>query len=479
MFRSTIINFSLLLLFILQFVSCSNTKPIKEHQNAEQSKRPNIIFILADDLGIGQVGAYRKNKIATPHIDKLAAEGLRFTQAYAGNTVCSPSRMALFTGRDGQLLHSIDNSIKLREHDYTFAHLLQNSGYDTRLIGKYGIGDSVGKNDPISMGFNHWFGFMGNLEAHRQYPQTIWRDNKQEKIEENISGEKKDRILIHDLFTSEAINYIGQKHEKPFFLFLAYTFPHAELASPDSTYKLYENKFEEEPYPGMSTGKAINRFTPYYPEPVAKPRATLAGMIAAIDRDVGRINQQLEKLGLADDTIVIFSSDNGPHHEGGADPIFFEASAPYRGIKRDLYEGGIHVPFIVKWPNHIAKGSTNSTPIAFWDILPTFAEITDIDVKSTEAKYNGVSFKSSMMEGQTLPERMMYWGFRTRIGDKKTINVRQAARKGDWKAVRYGLNQGIELYNLKNDPGEENNLAHLHPAKVEDFRSFLDKQIAP
>lgn len=304
--------------------------------------KPNIIFILADDLGYNQIGCYGDTPIQTPNLDKLASSGIRFTDTYAGNTVCSPSRVSLFTGRDGRLLSNNSNTVQLAEIDVTMAHVLKHAGYDTALFGKYSIGSKMGVTDPLAMGFDTWFGMYSILEGHRQYPPFLWRDGKHDRIPANEGGKRGE--YAPETFTREAIDYIKAGRENPFFVMLSYSSPHADVAAPQAYIDLYEGKFPETPYTGMSTGTPADKFAWYYPVPVEKPRATLAAMITALDDYVGRIVETLEKEGIAENTIIIFTSDNGPHDEGGADPEFFKASHPHRGMKRDLLEGGIRVP---------------------------------------------------------------------------------------------------------------------------------------
>ncbi len=443
---------------------------------AAEASRPNIVFVLVDDLGIGQVGAYRQNKIQTPRLDRMAAEGMKFTDAYAGNTVCSPSRLSLFTGRDGRLMHLNSNAVKIRPEDYTFAHLLRDAGYTTHLVGKCGIADEVGVNDPFTMGFDSYFGVLNNVAAHRNYPTRLWRDNQPVELPENAEGAK--GTLAHDLYTQEALDFISQPRTEPFLLFLAYTFPHAELAAPADLIEAYSH-LPEEPYVGMTTGEPLDVYTRYYPEYVPHRHATLAAMVAAIDRDVGRVLDTLDAHGLGEDTIVIFATDNGPHREGGADPDFFDAAAPFRGTKRDLLEGGIRTPFIVRWPAAIAAGSVNRNPVAFWDMLPTFAELVEHD-PAGEAGFatNGISLLDTMTHGTPLPERRMYWELQLRLNASGQPGFRQAMRYGPWKAMRYGQENPVELYHLTTDPNEAYDVAGREPERAADFRREFDAIIA-
>lgn len=444
----------------------------------QAGQRPNIVFILTDDLGFNQIGAYGDTPIETPNIDRLAAEGVRFTQAYAGNTVCSPSRVSLFTGRDGRLMTNNSNTVQLKEYDRTIAHVLKYGGYDTALFGKYSIGSQMGVTDPLAMGFDTWYGMYSILEGHRQYPDILWRDGVKERIEENEGGKK--GAYAQKLFTEEAIDYIRQDRKNPFFVLLAYSSPHAELAAPEEYVKKYDGRFEEKPYIGMSTGEEIEKYAAYYPEPIANPNATLAGMISALDDYVGQIRAALEAQGIADNTLIFFTSDNGPHDEGGASPAFFKASAPYKGMKRDVYDGGIHVPMIAHWPAGISKPRVDDTPWAFADVFPTFADLAGIDINVIpRLKSNGVSISPLLSdEPIPMPERTLYWEFGKQAGDPNSGivgEVFQAARRGNWKAVRYGFDAPVELYNIVDNPGESQELSGQYPEIHKEFVDLFEK----
>ena len=450
---------------------------------SERAEKPNILFILTDDLGFNQVGAYGQTQIHTPTLDEMAAEGVRFTQAYAGNTVCSPSRVSLFTGRDGRGMHSNSNKIKLRKHDVTFAHVLKEAGYDTGLFGKYSIGqnDDLAETGPLKMGFDTWYGMDHILEGHRQHPTFLWDDDERITIDANLDGGK--GVYAQKRFTEETIEFIRQDRDAPFFAFLAYSSPHAELAAPKEFVDQYSGQFEETAYTGMATGEPADKYATYYPEPVAEPNATMAAMITALDTYIGEILQVLEEEGLADNTIIFFSSDNGPHDEGGADPDFFEAAKPYKGMKRDLYDGGIHVPMIVRWRAGITNPRVDDTPWAFADVLPTFAELADISLDSVPGvMIDGTSIAQILNDSpQAIPERLLYWEFGKQAGDPNSGvigQIIQAARQGDWKAVRYDLDMDVELYNITEDPGEENNLAAAKPEMTEKFYRLFEENLA-
>ncbi|AWB65622.1 sulfatase [Saccharobesus litoralis] len=443
---------------------------------AMASEKPNIIFILTDDLGFNQIGAYGNTPIKTPNLDKMASNGIRFDQAYSGNTVCSPSRVSLFTGRDGRYMRNNANTVQLHEADITLAHVLKYADYDTALFGKYSIGSQMGVTDPHAMGFDTWYGFYSILEGHRQYPQIMWRDNKKIRITENEGGRK--GAYAQELFTEEAINYIKQERENPFFIMLTFSSPHAELAVPEKYSKQYD--LPEIPYSGMSTGNPSDKYAAYYPEPVEKPNAVLAGMVTALDDYVGQIMAELEKKGQLDNTLIFFTSDNGPHDEGGADPEFFKASAPYKGQKRDLYDGGIHVPMLVQWPAKIKKGRVDNTPWAFADVMPTFAEIAGVNLNIIpRVRTNGVSIDGLLQDSPVpMAERTLYWEFSKQVGDPNSGiigDTYQAARRGQWKAVRYGFDADLELYNIEKDPGETRNLVTREKALAKEFLAMFEQ----
>lgn len=444
----------------------------------ETSAKPNILLILADDLGFNQVGAYGDTPIKTPNLDRLARQGIRFTQAYAGNTVCSPSRVSLFTGRDGRLMDNNSNTVQLKEIDVTVAHVLKHAGYDTALFGKYSIGSQMGVTDPLAMGFDTWYGMYSILEGHRQYPQILWRDGRKLRVKANEGGKK--GAYAQELFAKEAIDYIKQDRENPFFVMLTFSSPHAELAAPKKFVQPYEKVFEEQAYTGMASGEPADKYAWYYPEPVEKPRATMAGMVTALDSYVGKIVDALKAKGIADNTLIIFTSDNGPHDEGGGDPSFFRAAAPFQGMKRDVYDGGIHVPMIAHWPSKIEQARVDYTPWAFADVLPTLAEIAGVPLTSVpRVKTNGVSICGLLSDNpSTMAQRTLYWEFGKQAGDPNSGivgEVFQAARRGEWKAVRYGLDAEVKIFNITADPGETKDLSKDYPLVHDQFVALFNK----
>ncbi|KAA1258726.1 Arylsulfatase [Rubripirellula obstinata] len=432
---------------------------------------------MADDLGFNQLGCYGDTPIKTPNLDRMAAEGIRFTQAYAGNTVCSPSRVSLFTGRDGRLMENNSNTVQLKDIDVTFASVLKHGGYDTALFGKYSIGSQMGVTDPLAMGFDTWYGMYSILEGHRQYPTFLYRDNVKIRIPENEGG--KQQVYAQKRFTEEAIDYIKKPHQQPFMVALMFSSPHAELAAPQQYIEPYENTFDETPYTGMKTGQPSDKYAWYYPAPVQKPYATMAAMVTALDDYVGDIVATLQAEGIADDTLIFFTSDNGPHDEGGGDPTFFRASEPYQGMKRDVYDGGIHVPMIAYWPRKITVPRVDSTPWAFADVLPTLADLAGVSLLDVpRVKTNGISI-AGLLKDDPIPvaERTLYWEFGKQAGDPNSGiigEIFQAARRGPWKAVRYGQDADVEVYNLESDLGESNNLADQHPEIQQEFESLFN-----
>ncbi len=453
------------------------TKAISAPTNA-----PNVIFILVDDMGYGQLGVTGHPIIKTPNIDKLANDGILFTQAYSGSTVCSPSRISLMTGKDVGELHSNANTIKLRPGDKTLAHMMSGVGYKTALFGKYGIGTTFGKTDPMTMGFQTWYGLLHNITAHRQFPIMVFRDNDMEFVSPNVAGAE--GAYAQEIFTDAAVDYIKEQNAgEPFFMLLSYTSPHAELAAPEEFVAPYSGKFNETNYTGMSAPDNKPKFADYYPKPVAEPNATQAGMVAALDAYIGEVMDALNANGFAENTLVFFTSDNGPHEEGGAEPLEIRASDPYRGGKRDLYDGGIHVPMIAHWPAKIKEGRVNDTPMAFADILPTLADLADASETSmTGLDPNGTSLLPLLINPDAkLADRVLYWEFAQQLGAPNSGvigTVKQAARRGDWKVVRLREDAEIELYNIILDKSESNNLAAEYPDMANQFKIMFDERLA-
>ena len=458
-------------------VSASNGQvaPVPE----ADAPRPNIVLILADDLGMGQIGAYGARNFDTPEIDALASQGARFTDTYAGGPVCSPSRVAMMTGRDSFLLGGNTNALKLERGDRTFVHLLQAAGYDTMLIGKYGIGSDIGVNDPQEMGFDHWIGMLDNISAHRQYPDHVFRDRSYDIVPQNLGREK--GLYAQELFTREAESFIAQDRDAPFFLLLAYTTPHAELAAPERFVAPYRGRFEETPYAGRTGADTDDAYARFYPEAIEQPNAVMAGMVAALDSYVGRVVDAVAARGIERETLILFTSDNGPHEEGGARPADLWTAGGLRGLKRDLFDGGIRVPMIARWPGRITAGATSDTPWAFNDILPTVSALAGVSVNAVPGiRSNGVSVLPLLLDtGASLPERVLYWEFASLIsqGNARREVVVQAARSGDWKAVRYGTDAPVQIYDMRDDDGEQRDLAAAHPDMAQRYRALFDREL--
>jgi arylsulfatase A-like enzyme len=425
-----------------------------------RNPKPNIIFILADDLGYGDLGCYGQAKIKTPNLDQLAKEGMRFTSFYAGSTVCGPSRAALMTGfhTGHTIIRGNAPNQSLRTNDVTIAQVLDTVGYHCGIIGKWGLGDEGSPGRPSQKGFDEFLGYLDHYHAHDYYTAHLFRYDPRNDFEgrvqfpENEAGAK--GVYIHDVFTRSALNYLSintpqfANRWRPFFLYLAYTIPHAN---------------DEE---GKRTGNGMQvpSDEPYSREPWPQTEKNKAAMITRLDRDVGRIRDKLHDLKLDDKTIIIFSSDNGPHQEGGVDPKFFQSSGPLRGHKRDMYEGGIRVPMIACWPGKIKAGQTHNAPWAFWDVLPTLAQLTD--AKSPE-NIDGISFLPTLLgQPQTNRHDFLYWEFHER-------GFQQAVRSGDWKAVRPQADEPLELYNLATDLSEQTNVAKQNPEVVAKMEKYL------
>ena len=426
-------------------------------------EKPNIVFIMADDLGYGDLGCYGQERIKTPNLDRMAAEGMRFTQHYSGSTVCAPSRCALMTGMHTGHAAIRDNeggfgARPLGPSDVTVAEVLKQAGYTTAIIGKWDLAGPDATGIPNHHGFDYSFGYLHSSRAHNYYPEYLWRNGRKVMLEGNQNG--KGAQYTHDLFTEDALTYLEQERNRPFFLYLAYTIPHAELAVPEDSLKPYLGKFPERPFKRPESWE----WKPGKYRPQENPKAAFAGMISRMDRDVGRLLTKLEEVGLDRNTLVIFASDNGAHREGGADPSFFGSSGPLRGLKRDLYEGGIRVPFIARWPGKIQPGSTSDHVSAFWDFLPTCAELAGADAPEA---VDGLSMVPSLLGQPSEQEEheFLYWEFKEK----------QAVRMGDWKAVRPGGEDGgVELYDLKSDIAEKHDLAKRHPEITARIKNIME-----
>ncbi|WP_298468883.1 sulfatase-like hydrolase/transferase [uncultured Erythrobacter sp.] len=458
----------------------NTSEPAVAATPAVEAPRPNILLILFDDMGYGQLGITGHSIIKTPNIDALAREGMIFSNGYAGSTVCSPSRISLMTGRDASRLSSTANTVSLQKGDRTMAHVLGDAGYTTALFGKFGIGTTFGETDPMTMGFQQWKGLLHNIQAHRQFPMFLFENNKMVPVPENRAGARDG--YAQRLFTDDALEFLDtQDGSKPFFAFVSYTSPHSEMAAPEEFVAPYRGKFPETPYNGLAGPTPASQFPDYYPLAIDEPNAVQAGMIAALDSYVGELVAKLEAQGLKDNTLIIITSDNGPHSEGGGDPIGIAAGGPYRGGKRDLTEGGIHMPFLATWPSVIRSGRVEDEPVIFADLLPTLGALAGRPDAAEAMGANGVSLaKLLMREDAELPERMLYWAFSRQLGDPNSgvIGVtQQAGRIGKWKAIRVEKDAPVELYDLSKDPGEANDVSAQNPAIAADFAARFDAEI--
>jgi arylsulfatase A-like enzyme len=415
--------------------------------------RPNIIFIQADDLGYGDLSCYGQRKFRTPNIDRLAAEGMRFTQYYAGSTVCAPSRSALMTGQHTGHTRIRGNARHpLLPEDVTVAEAMKSVAYKTALIGKWGLGEAGTTGVPNRQGFDYFFGYLNQRHAHNYYPTFLWRNEKRIDLRNLVpdedaegSGVSTNRVdYAHDLMAEEALKFIEGNGGGPFFIYLAFTIPHANNEAKNKGMEVPDlGEFASEDWPDQEKAKAA--------------------MITRLDRDVGRLMALLKKLGIDDNTLVFFTSDNGPHREGGADPDFFDSNGPLRGIKRDLYEGGIRVPMIARWPKRIKAGAKSDQVWAHWDLLPTLAEVAGV---KPPANIDGVSMLNALRGRRQRDHEFLYWEFHER-------GFSQAARMGDWKAVRKSPDSPLELYDLKNDLGEQNDVAAKNPEIVMKIEYYL------
>ncbi len=427
---------------------------------------PNIIFIMADDLGYGDLGCYGQKEIATPNIDRLAAEGTRFTQCYAGSTVCAPSRCVLMTGyHTGHALIRGNARDPLRPEDITVAEALKEAGYATALTGKWGLGEEGSTGVPNKQGFDYFYGYLNQRHAHNYYPDFLIQQETRVTLPGNLIGPDEgvavQRVTYsHDLIMEEALGWLDQHHQGPFFLYLPITIPHANNEGSRATGNGMEipdyGIYDEKDWPETEKGKAA--------------------MIAKMDADVGRLMGKLVTLGIDNNTIVFFTSDNGPHREGGKgfDPEFFNSSGPLRGIKRDLYEGGIRVPMIVRWPGHVPSGEVDDQIWAFWDVPPTLCELAGVPDAMPD-DLDGISMVPSLLD-PSLTDRsqedheFLYWEFHEGRASK------QAARMGNWKGVRLAPSGPLELYDLSTDIGETTDVAEEHPKIVAKLTKYLDTE---
>ncbi len=442
------------ILFSLVFLGSCKSTPIQV-----SPRPPNIIFILADDLGYGELGCYGQEKIQTPYIDRLAAEGMKFTQAYAGSYSCAPSRSALITG-----LHTGHTPVRgghsgehLLDTDGTVAEVLKQAGYATGAFGKWGLGLEDTPGHPNRQGFDEFFGYLDHVHAHFYYPYFLWKDEAKFYLPEN-EGKKQVRYS-HDEIHAQAMGFIQRNRDRPFFAYIPYTLPHSELVVPEDSLQLYRGKFVEEPLPDHRPGY----------KGADEPYATYAGMISRLDLHVGEIVALLKRLGIEEETVVFFSSDNGPQGKAWQRVTdFFDGNGPLRGYKAQFYEGGIRVPMIARWPGKITPGSVSHLVTAFWDFLPTAAELAGVE---SSFPVDGISVVPTLL-GSGEPQAthpFLFWEF------TNAHTSSRAVRMGKWKGVQPASDTRWELYDLEKDPEESTNMAREHPEVLGKIDAYVVK----
>lgn len=455
---------NLIFLFaLILFTNCNNTAP-----KPKNSKPPNILYILADDLGYGDIGVYGQTLFETPNLDRLAKGGMQFLQHYSGSTVCAPSRSALMTGQhtghtfirgNSERGFTLENEgqYPLASEELTIAEALKEAGYRTAAFGKWGLGYPGSEGAPNSQGFDQFYGFNCQRVAHNYYPTHLWDNQLKEDLKGNDGNTA--QTYAPELIHQKALSFLEENKDAPFFMFYPSVIPHAELVAPEEYMVKYRGKFLPEKKHVNAKKKDGYSVSGYNSQ--VESHAAFAAMVNILDDQVGEIMDKVHELGIAENTLIIFTSDNGPHKEGGADPDYFDSNGPLKGYKRDLYEGGIRVPMMAYWPSKIQPGSTSNHPSAFWDFFPTAIEIAG--VKKEFAGIDGISFLPTLVGKEQKSHPYLYWEFLERGG-------RQAVLMNQWKGIRLNMAKNpdapIELYRLTDDIGEENNLAQEYPQIV-------------
>lgn len=433
----------------------------------EEPNPPNIIYIMADDLGIGDLGCYGQDSISTPNLDRMAAMGMKFTNHYSGSTVCAPSRCTLMTGKHtGHATIRSNQANAIEDEDITVGEILQKAGYKTGIVGKWGLGDQNSAGSPWKQGFDYFYGFLNQIKAHNSFPDSIWENTTHLKLNNEVeiaqssyakgigSSTTKRGDYIHDLFIEKCLSFIEKNKKDPFYLYYAATIPHAN------------NEF----WINQEHGLEVKDYGIYAEKDWPNSAKGYAAMVTNLDAQVGAILDEIEEEGLSNNTLVIFTSDNGVHAEGNNDPEFFDSNGINRGIKRDLYEGGIKTPHLAFWPGKIPENSESDLHSAFWDFLPTAAEVASIEFSH---QIDGISYLPTLLgKNQTEKHDVLYWEFYEEGG-------KQAIRKDQWKGVRLNLKKeekpALALYDLNKDPSETTNVAAKHPEVVEDLLQELTK----
>ncbi len=431
-------------------------------------EKPNVIYILADDLGYGDLSCYGQEKFSTPHIDRLASQGKKFTNHYSGSTVSAPSRSSLMTGlHTGHTPIRGNGNIALPDQSLTVAEVFKKAGYTTGMFGKWGLGEVNTSGEPNKQGFDDYYGYLNQSRAHRYYIDYLIDNGKKDYLPGNDL--KKLTTYAADVIHDKALRFIDNNASKPFFLYCPYLIPHAELIVPkDSIFEKFEGRFlPEKTYKGSDYIGAGTNIGGYISQ--NQCHAVFAAMVYRLDKYVGEIVKKVNDLGLSENTLIIFTSDNGPHNAGGGHPSYFNGSGGLRGIKRDLYEGGIRVPFIASWPGTITQGTRTNHVSSFWDFLPTCAELVNEEIPET---LDGISYLPELI-GQGAQEKpdFLYWEFFEKNG-------RRAVRKGKWKAVQYKMKNNpytdVKLFDLEKDPKEETNIASNKPDTVRLLHNLME-----
>ena len=436
---------------------------------AQGQQKPNVIFILADDMGYGDLGCYGQQKIETPNIDKLASGGIRFMQFYAGTSVCAPSRASLMTGLHtghtpvrGNYEINPEGQLPLPDSSYIMPEMFKSAGYKTGVFGKWGMGYPGSEGDPVNQGVDYFYGYNCQRQSHNFFPDHLWENTTRIKLDNTTSNMPQ---YAPELIQEKAMDFMESNQSAPFFMYLAYTLPHAALQLPagDEVFEHYKKKFNEQPKNIIKdwNGKGY--------QPQAYPRAAYAAMVARLDAYVGEVVAKLKQLGLDKNTLIVFSSDNGPHREGGNDPEFFNSNGGFKGIKRQLTEGGMREPMIVNWPGKIKAGQVSDHIGAFWDFLPTFSQLAGEELPF---KSDGISLMPVLLGKKQPKHDFLYWEFHEDGG-------RQAVRMGKWKGIKEGVMKNpdvkLALYDLTADPGETKNIADEHPEVVRKINEAMLK----
>lgn len=435
-------------------------------------QKPNVVFIIADDLGYGDLSCFGQEKFVTPNIDNLALSGLRCTSTYSGTTVSAPSRASLMTGLHtghtpirGNKELAPEGQFPLPANTYSLFTLFKEAGYRTGAFGKWGLGQPGSVGDPNNQSVDEFFGYNCQLLAHNYYPSHLWHNQTRIELPDNNNGAF--GTYSQDLIQEHTINFIRENKDEPFFLFVPTVVPHAELIVPeDSIIQYYRGKYPETPHKGTDSGPAFRKGGYMSQE---YPNAMYAAMVTRLDNYVGEIVAELKKQGVYENTLIVFTSDNGPHQEGGNNPDFFNSNGVFRGYKRDLYEGGIKVPTIVSWCNNVPKGKQTNYTYAFWDYLPTFAELLGTKV---EHEIDGMSVLPTLL-GEEGQEKHKYFYF-----EFQELGGRQAVVKDNWKLLHQNIrssNPTFELYNLASDPSENHNVISLYPEKTEELKTIMQE----